>query len=106
MPVRFVRLTFVRREDCIIFLISRKWYSVPSVRLQPLVKLVLIQEPSSAWLGGWNGAVFLLLDQQGSHAHHLIPKLGDDLRKVVECKFIVLHKNRGLWLETGGKGTE
>ena len=26
----------------------------------------------------------LLSGQQGSHAHHLIPKLGDDLRKIVE----------------------
>src|SRR5574344_1858995 len=29
--------------------------------------------------------LFLLLCQQGFQAHHLIPKLGDDLRKVVEC---------------------
>ena len=38
-----------------------------------------------------------------SHAHHLIPKLGDDLRKVVECQFCILHVFGGLCLETGAK---
>ena len=41
-----------------------------------------------------------------SHAHHLIPKLGDDLRKVVECQFFIFHFIYGLWLETGCKGTQ
>ncbi len=141
MPVRFVRLTFMRRENSLILLISSKWYSVPAVRLQPSVKLVLIQEPSSARLGGRYGTVLqfhvhrtlgyvrvldglihshglvsvflygfttlcLLSGQQGSHAHHLIPKLGDDLREVVECYFFLFHKIDGLGLETGCKGTE
>ena len=141
MPVRFVRLTLMRREDNLILFLCCKWNSIPAVRLQPSVKLVLIQEPSSAWLGGGNGAVLqfhvhrtlgyvrvldgllhshrlvavllcgfvtlcLLPWQHRSHAHHLIPKLGDDLREVVECYFFLFHKINGLGLETGGKGTE
>ena len=99
-------------------LILRSSSGIPARGLQPLVKLILIQDPSSARLGGWDGAVlqfhvhrspgdvrvldglfhshwlmavllygfttlYLLSGQHGSHAHHLIPTLGDDLREVV-----------------------
>lgn len=119
-------------------LILRSSSGIPARGLQPLVKLILIQDPSSARLGGWDGAVlqfhvhrspgdvrvldglfhshwlmavllygfttlYLLSGQHGSHAHHLIPKLGDDLRKVVECQFCILHIFGGLCLETGAK---
>ena len=121
MPIRFVRLALVRSENCRILLIRCQRDDISALRLQPFVKLILIQDPSSARLGGWDGAVFqfhvhrspgdvrvldglihshwlvavlfywfttlcLLSGQHCSHAHHLIPKLGDDLREVVECQ--------------------
>ena len=121
MPIRFVRLTFVRCQDGFVLFICRHRNGIPALRLQPFVKLILIQDPSSARLGGRDGAVLqlhvhgspgdvrlldglihshwlvavllygfttfcLLSGQHGSHAHHLIPKLGDDLREVVECQ--------------------
>lgn len=107
-------------------LILRSSSGIPARGLQPLVKLILIQDPSSARLGGWDGAVlqfhvhrspgdvrvldglfhshwlmavllygfttlYLLSGQHGSHAHHLIPKLGDDLWEVVERKWFITY---------------
>ena len=50
--------------------------------------------------------LFLLLQQQGSQAHHLIPKLGDDLREVVECKFLFFHVFSRSLVRDRGKGQE
>ena len=60
MPVRFVRLAFVRCKDGLVLFICGQRNCIPARRLQPLVKLVLIQEPSSARLGGWDGAILQL----------------------------------------------
>ena len=132
MPIRFVRLALVRSENCRILLIRCQRDDISALRLQPFVKLILIQNPSSARLGGWDSAVlkfhvhrssgdvrvldglihshwlvavllywfttlYLLSGQHGSHAHHLIPKLGDDLREVVECQILVLHNLSLFW---------
>ena len=132
MPIRFVWLTFVRCQDGIVLLFCGHRNGIPALRLQPLVKLILIQDPSSAWLGGRDSAILqfhvhrssgdvhvldglihshwlvavllygfttlcLLSGQHGSHAHHLIPKLGDDLREVVECQILVLHNLSLFW---------
>ena len=39
--------------------------------------------------------LFLLSVQQGSHTPQLIPKLGNNLREVVECKFRFFHISSG-----------
>ena len=127
MPIRLVRLTFVRRKDGLVLLVSSKGHCVLAVRFQPLVKLILIEDVAFSWFRcryrpitefhvqrSYRDArvlsrflhrhrlvavltylmfpvLFLLLHQQGSQAHHLIPKLGDDLREVVECKFLFFH---------------
>ena len=132
MPIRYVRLALVRSENCRILLIRCQRDDISALRLQPLVKLILIQDPSSARLGGWDGAILqfhvhrssgdvrlldglihchwlvavllygfttlcLLSGQHGSHAHHLIPKLGDDLREVVECQNFFFHNLSQFW---------
>lgn len=121
MPIHFVRLALVRSENCRILLIRCQRDDISALRLQPFVKLILIQKPSSAGLGGRDGAVLqyhvhrspgnvrvldglfhthrlvavflcwfatlcLLSGQHGSHAHHLVPKLGDDLRRSLNVR--------------------
>ena len=49
MPIRLVRLTFVRREDGRVLLICCKRHCVLAVRFQPLVKLILIEDVAFPW---------------------------------------------------------
>ena len=83
MPIRLVRLTFVRRKDGLVLLVSSKGHCVLAVRFQPLVKLILIEDVAFSW--------FRCRYRPITEFHHLIPKLGDDLREVVECKFLFFH---------------
>lgn len=53
MPAGLVRFALVRREYGFILFISCQRYGILSVRLQPLVKFVLIEDVTFARLGGW-----------------------------------------------------
>lgn len=77
-----------------------KWYARVRSRLINRHRLV-------AFLTVQMSLAFVLLSgQQGLHAHHLIPKLGNDLRKVVKSQFLIIHCNYGLWIEDRRKGTQ
>ena len=53
MPAGLVRFALVRRENGFILFISGQRYGIFAVRLQPLVKFILIEDVAFAWLGGW-----------------------------------------------------
>ena len=52
MPAGLVRFALVRRENGFILFISCQRYGILSVRLQPLVKFILIEDVAFARLGG------------------------------------------------------
>ena len=47
-----------------------------------------------------------LLSKQAFQAHHLVPKLGDNLREVVECNHCFFHLRTRLFCKAWRKGLE
>ena len=85
MPRRLVRLPSVRTEDCLVLFINGKRHGILAVRLQPLVNLFKVDDPSLAWLGAWDFPVckFLVDGRKGN-----VGVLGNLLwrdRAVVRC---------------------
>lgn len=57
MPVGLVRFALVRRENGLVLFVCCQRYGILAVRLQPLVKFILIEDVTFAWFGGWYRSV-------------------------------------------------
>jgi hypothetical protein len=68
LPTGLVRLALVRCTDGCVLLLIRQRNGILAVRLQPLVNLVKLDDPSFAWFGAGNFPVceFLIDGRKGN----------------------------------------
>ena len=110
LPVTLVGFTTMRRKDGIILFLGGQGYGILAFHLQPLVEFVIEQDPTLAGLRSRHlvrsllhvhrtthtfhlllRLSFLKVKQYHLHADDFVPKLGNDLRKVVECQSFLYH---------------